>query len=200
MKNPSHSQSRKGFTLVELLVVIAIIAVLAAAGFSVGTSAMNRARKLSAQSAATSVSTAIDQFYTEYSSLPNVTGNLTTNSVEGVKLLNILAGSETGATIENERKVRFLTLNEAKNGTRDGLVYNSAGNQITGLFDPWGRPYYIVLDNGLGGDTEAYDERLNIAPGNGIPPVTLNGRRAAVYSLGVKNAGDANSKTLVKTW
>jgi len=200
MKNPSHSQSRKGFTLVELLVVIAIIAVLAAASFAGGTAAINKARKLSAQAAATSVSTAIDQFYTEYSSLPGVTGALTTDSVEGVKLLNILAGRETGTTIENERKVRFLTLKEAKNGTRDGVVYDSAGNTITGLFDPWGRPYYIVLDNGSGSDTEAYDERLNVTPGNGIPAVTLNGRRAAVYSLGVKNTGDANSKTLVKTW
>jgi len=200
MKNPSVSHSKKGFTLIELLVVIAIIAVLAAAGFAGGTAAMNKAKKLSAQAAATSVVTAIDQFYSEYSSLPGVTGALTTDSVEGVKLLNILASREISTTIENERKIRFLTLKEAKNGTRDGVVYDSAGNQITGLFDPWGRPYNIVLDNGSGGDTAAYDERLTVTPGNGILAVTLNGRRAAVYSLGVRNAGDANASTLVKTW
>jgi len=193
MKTPSVSRFRKGFTLIELLVVIAIIAVLAAAGFAGGTAALNKARKVSAQAAATSVATAIDQFYTEYSSLPTGTETpVATNSAAGVRILNILAGIET-APIENERKVRFLSLKEAKSGNRDGVVYNSAGNQITGLFDPWGLPYYIVMDAN-------YDERLAISPGNSITAVNLNGRRAAVYSLGVKNTGDANASTLVKTW
>ena len=195
MKTPSVSRFRKGFTLIELLVVIAIIAVLAAAGFAGGTAALNKARKVSAQAAATSVATAIDQFYTEYSSLPTgaETPPMATNSAAGVRILNILAGIET-APIENERKVRFLSLKEAKSGNRDGVVYNTGTPpQITGMFDPWGLPYYIVMDAN-------YDERLAISPGNSIPAVNLNGRRAAVYSLGVKNTGDANASTLVKTW
>ena len=197
MKNPYTSKPRKGFTLVELLVVIAIIAVLAAAGFAGGTAALNKARKLSAQAAATSLSTAIDQFYTEYSSLPEGsgtgTGSIATDSAAGVSLLNILAASESGTDIENERKVRFLSIKEAKNGTRDGLAYDSSGDAITGLYDPWGQPYYIVLD-------DDYDEKIEVEPGQGIDKVTLNGRHAAIYSLGVKNVGDANKQTLVKSW
>ena len=199
MKNPYTSKPRKGFTLVELLVVIAIIAVLAAAGFSVGTSALNKARKLSAQAAATSLSTAIDQFYTEYSSLPEGSGSGTgtqgvaTDTPAGVSLLNILAASESGTNIENERKVRFLSIKEAKNGTRDGLAYDAQGDAITGLYDPWGQPYYIVLDDN-------YDEKIEVEPGQGIDKVTLNGRHAAIYSLGVKNVGDANKQTMVKSW
>lgn len=195
MKNPSVSHSRKGFTLIELLVVIAIIAVLAAAGFAGGAAAMNKARKVTAQAAATSVATAIDQFYTEYSSLPSGTETAmpTGSGGTGVAVLNILAGLEKATDIENQRKIRFLSLKEAKSGNRDGVVYNSAGDQINGLFDPWGQPYYIVMDAN-------YDERLAVSPGGGIPTVNLNGRRAAVYSLGVKNTGDANASTLVKTW
>ncbi len=196
MKIPSNSISRKGFTLVELLVVIAIIAVLAGAGFAGGTAAMNKARKVSAQAAATSVSVAIDQFYTEYSALPSGTGTLETNaSGGGVAVLNILAGLEpapaAGSSIENDRKIRFLSLKEAKSGNRDGVVYNTAGTAITGLYDPWGGSYFIVLD-------EDYDEKVTVDPLG--TDIVLNGRRAAVYSLGVKNAGDAKTSTLVKSW
>ncbi len=87
-----------------------------------------------------------------------------------------------------------------KNGKRDGVVYDGSGDKITGLYDPWGGPYFIVLDNGSGGDFEAYDEKLTVTPGNGIKVTKLNGRRVAVYSLGVKEVGDASNSTLVKTW
>lgn len=193
MKNPSITHPQKGFTLVELLVVIAIIAVLAAAGFAGGTAAMNKARKVTAQAAATSLATAIEQFYTEYSALPDVGASaVVTNGATGVTLLNILAGLEPGPTIQNDRKVRFLSLKEAKNN-KDGLVFNSTGTAITNLFDPWGQPYYVSLD-------DDYDERIAVAPGNGIPTSNLNGRRVAVYSFGVKTLADAKPSTFVKTW
>lgn len=174
--------------------MIAIIAVLAAAGFAGGNAAMQKARKVTAQAAATSVATAIDQFYAEYSSLPSGSdGSLATDSGDGVDVLNILAGLEDGDDIENDRKIRFLSLKEAKSGNRDGVVYGANGNTIEGLYDPWGQPYFIVMDTD-------YDEKLSVTPGNGIGQVRLNGRRAAVYSLGVNSPGDANNSTLVKTW
>ena len=154
---------------------------------------MNKARKVTAQAAATSVATAVDQFYTEYSGLPTVTGApMSTATGDGVKLLNILAGLETGNTIENDRKIRFLSLKEAKNGNRDGVVYNTNGTSIQGLYDPWGQPFYIEID-------DDYDEKLTFTPSKS-PKVTLNGRRVAVYSLGVASPGDAKPSTLVKTW
>ncbi|MFD2256686.1 prepilin-type N-terminal cleavage/methylation domain-containing protein [Luteolibacter algae] len=190
MKNPNTLNSKKGFTLVELLVVIAIIAVLAAAGFAGGTAAMNKARKVTAQASATSVQTAIEQFYAEYSALPDVEEQ--TDTSEG-ELLNILAGLEgTGNNIQNDRKIRFLSLKESKNGKRDGVVYSANGSSIDSLLDPWGQPFYVVLDTD-------YDDQIRVTP-QGSSAVTLNGRRAAVYSLGVESVGEAKPSTLVKTW
>jgi prepilin-type N-terminal cleavage/methylation domain-containing protein len=191
MKNPSTPICRRGFTLVELLVVIAIIAVLAAAGFAGGTAAMNKARKVTAQASATSIATAVEQFYTEYSALPDVAAQSNTDSAEGVKLLNILAGVGSEAATQNPRKIRFLGVKEAKGGKRDGAVYAASG-QIQGMYDPWGQPFHVVLDTD-------YEEKLTFTP-QGSPAVTLNGRRVAVYSLGVATPGDAKPNTLVKTW
>lgn len=194
MKTPTKPFSRKGFTLVELLVVIAIIAVLAAAGFSVGPAMMNRAKKVSSQAGATSIVNAVEQFYTEYSALPDPGSNssdalYSTKEANGVKLLEILAGIDGGD--QNPRKLRFLSGKEAKNGM-DGIEYGSDGSSINAMYDAWGEPYYIRLDYD-------YDEKLTVSP-QGSPAATLNGRRVAVYSLGVKNTGDANAKTLVRSW
>lgn len=195
MKIPSNPFSRKGFTLIELLVVIAIIAVLAAAGFAVGPAMMNRAKKVSAQAGATSLATAVEQFYTEYSALPDPGSNDTdaeysTTEANGVTLLEILAGVDDGD--QNPRKVRFLSAKEAKNG-RDGIEYSSDGNSIEGMTDPWGQPFYIRLDYN-------YDERITVDPAGSAPSSNLNGRRVAVYSLGVEKPADATAKSLVRSW
>lgn len=184
-----------GFTLVELLVVVAIIAVLAAAGFAGGNAAMQRARKVSAQSVATSIATGVEQFYTEYSALPDVgSDKVQTDGAEGIQLLNILAGKETGTTIQNARKVRFFSAKEAKSPTanpRDGATYT--GSTFAGLYDPWGEPYYVVLDTD-------YDDELDVDPDGDNAPVTLRGRKVAAYSLGVDTPADSNSTKIAKSW
>jgi len=195
MKSSSKKNVNRGFTLVELLVVIAIIAVLAAAGFQGGAMAMNKARKLSAQTMATSIQFAVDQFYNEYSALPDPGTNdsdkeFNTTSVEDIKLLDILAGVDDGD--QNSRKMNFLSGKEAKNN-KDGIEYGPNGDSIVGIYDPWGQPFYIWLDYD-------YDERLTFTPKGLSKSYKLNGRRVAVYSQGVAQSGDAKPNTLVKTW
>jgi len=202
MKIPSKAFTRKGFTLVELLVVITMIAVLAAAGFSAGSRMINKAKKVSAQAVATSLAIAVEQFYTEYSALPSGIASpseavvlVTSNGGNGVDLLRILAGEDLNN--QNPRQIRFLSGKEARNG-RDGLVYGTGGtggpggSPIVAMIDPWGQPFYINLDYD-------YDERLTVSPA-GSPAVTLNGRRVAVYSLGVAPGEASNPSKLVKSW
>jgi prepilin-type N-terminal cleavage/methylation domain-containing protein len=194
MKNSSTKSTNRGFTLIELLVVIAIIAVLAAAGFAGGTAAMNKAKRLTAQNAASSVALAVNNFYSDNSALPDPGDNsadaqFTTTSGSGIKLLEILAAVDAGE--QNAKKVRYLNVNEAKNG-RGGIEYSTDGKSIKGMYDPFGQPFYIRMDYD-------YDERLSFTP-QGSTAVTLNGRRVAVYSLGVPNPTDARANTLAKSW
>lgn len=189
MKTSSHTSLPKGFTLIELLVVIAIIAVLASAGFAVGPAMMNRAKKVSGQATATAIVNAVEQFYTEYSALPATSDSPSETKLDtkDSAMLKILAGEDTNG--QNPRKIRFLSVKEAKNGI-DGAVYS--GNSLSEILDPWGKPYYLWLDYN-------YDEYLEFTP-EGNSQVKLRGRRVAVYSLGVKNNETPTAKSLVKTW
>jgi hypothetical protein len=79
---------------------------------------------------------------------------------------------------------------------KNGLIYNSAGTTVEGLYDPWGGTYKVMLD-------ADYDEKVAPLPKGGGTRVTLNGRRAAVWSDGADGVvKSANGKTTddVKTW
>ncbi len=192
------TRRRGGFTLIELLVVIAIIAVLAAAGFTAGAAALNRARKTTAQADAVAVQQAIDAFYSEYGILP-FSGDSPPNEVktdvgEGVKMLEVLLGRETEASPINTRGIRFLNVKEGKKkgtGGIGGLVYE--GDQVKGLYDPWGNGYTVVLNN-------EYADSFTFTPQGLQTQVTLNGRNLAVYSTGVPEGEKVTNSTLVKSW
>jgi len=188
MNHPSRRR-HAGFTLVELLVVIAIIVVLAAAGFGAGTIAMNRAKQVTSRASATALETAVNQFYSEYGSLPDVGDTVKTDKGEGKRLLEILLGLEgDSGKIQNPRNNKFLNVKEAKTRAK-GLLYSTSGRSVEGLYDDWGNPFVVELDVN-------YEERLRFNMGG--KQVTLNGRRVAVYSAG----GDKKLGTDddIKTW
>jgi prepilin-type N-terminal cleavage/methylation domain-containing protein len=190
MKTPSFRRTH-GFTLVELLVVIAIIAVLAAAGFAAGNAAIQKARKVTALASATAIETAVNNFFTEYGSMPSAASSDTTVKTDDATLLTVLLGLETGSNVLNTRGVKFLSVKEGKN-KKGGLIYNPNGNSVTGLYDPWGGPYNVALDLD-------YDEQVKPAPKAG-GAVTLNGRRVAVWSDGADYKGTNKATDDVKTW
>lgn len=195
MKTQS-SRRAHGFTLVELLVVIAIIAVLAGAGFAAGNAAIQKAKKTTAMATCIALESAINNFYTEYGAMPtNGSADETIDTKDGNSaLIKALLGLETGTNVLNTRGIKFLSVKEGKN-KMNGIVYSTTGTSVTGIFDPWGGTYKVILD----GD---YDEKVKPAPKGGSASVQLNGRRAAAWSDGADGKGGAPGKAAddVVTW
>jgi prepilin-type N-terminal cleavage/methylation domain-containing protein len=199
MKIPSAG-SPKGFTLIELLVVIVIIVVLASAGFAAGNAAIQRARKATCLATATAIEAAVNNFFTEYGSMPTNTATdddadaPPLDTINDKDFLRVLLGIEKIQSPLNTRGIKFLSAKEGK-GNKNGLIYAKSGDDIEGLFDPWGGAYHVMLDTG-------YDEKLkDLQPKAAKEPITLNGRRVAVWSDGadgVKSTGKTNVD--VKTW
>lgn len=194
MKIRSNRRAPSGFTLVELLVVISIIVVLAALSFGAAQTAIKKANTLKAKTAATNLASSVEQYYQEYSKLPTIGGasdEVRTEGEAGIELLLVLMGKEddTG-TMQNPRKLPFLTVETGKNKNKGGLVYSNggAGGQIEGLYDAWGQPFYIKMD------TEYEDEILDpLIQGN-----VVRDKKVIVYSYGPdKKIGGGDD---VKSW
>ncbi|BCU75886.1 prepilin-type N-terminal cleavage/methylation domain-containing protein [Luteolibacter sp. LG18] len=190
----THPSRRKGFTLVELLVVIAIIIVLAAAGFAAAQAAIKKAKQTAAKQGCTSLQEAVNAFYNEYGRLPEPSDSgatadndpYDTSTGEGLKLVTILLGKETGTNLQNPKQITFLNVPTGKSN-KNGLIYS--GSEIKGLYDPFGSGYKIVLD---------YDYNEEIKPPTESGSSTnsdnlLRGKRCIVYSLGVDKKGGAEA-------
>ncbi len=144
-----------------------------------------RVSKLPALAVANALESAIDNFFTEYGTLPDTGDHVTTDNA---KLLVILLGYEDpSGKIQNHRNVKFLAVKEGKNRRR-GMIYNSDGKP-EGLFDPWGSPYTVELDTDN-------DETLRFKLGG--KAIELKGRRAAAWSPGAdRKPGTSDDVT---TW
>jgi prepilin-type N-terminal cleavage/methylation domain-containing protein len=197
---PSHRKS--GFTLVELLVVIAIIAVLAGAGFAAGNAAIQKARRTTALATAIAIESAVNNFYSEYSTMPKeIAGNNDPAAIDtkDKAFVNALLGTETISVPLNPRAIKFLSVKEGQiipGGGKGGLVYDGKNSTtILGIFDPWGGPFYVLLDGN-------YDESITgVTTGQtGAQSVTLNGRRCAVYSKGADAKTKGAAADDVTTW
>ena len=194
MKIRSNRRAHSGFTLVELLVVISIIVVLAALSFGAAQVAIKKGNTLKTKTDATAIATAFEQYYQEYSKLPSLgasSDEIRTEGESGIELLEILLGKEddTG-TMQNPRKIPFLSVATGKNKKKGGLIYSNggAGGQIEGLYDSWGNAFYVKID------LEYEDEILDpLTQGN-----VVRDKKVIVYSYG--NDGKIGGGDDVKTW
>jgi hypothetical protein len=124
---------------------------------------------------ATAVETAVENFFTEYGKLPAAGTKVTTNTPEGIRLLQVLLGMETAGDVSlNLRGIKFLSV-KSGDDKRNGLVYTADGKSIEGLYDPWGNPYTVEID-------ADYNDLLEFRIGS--KTVKLTGRRVAVHSPG----------------
>ncbi len=179
----------RGFTLIEILVVIAIIAILAAAGFAGGQFAIQKARETTALAVCKELELGVNSFFTEYGFLPTSTeeGDDETIATDtNIEMIEILLGFEDAANPLNQRGIKFIDIKEGR-GNKGGLIYNDAGDGVTGLYDPWGGPYNVMLDTD-------YDERLSVQPKASATARTLNGKRVVVWSDGADATEGGNGK------
>lgn len=162
---------------------------LAVGIFDTPTAAIGKAKKVTSLATSIALESAVNNIYLEYSRLPNVGSRVTTNSPEGLKLLNILLGLDAKSdNALNSRTIKFLAVKEGKNN-KNGLICAADGKSVEGLYDPWGSPYTIELDTD-------YNEELYFTFAS--KAIDLKGRRVAVYSPGPdRTLGTADD---VKNW
>lgn len=189
-----YPRRTRGFTLVELLVVIAIIAVLAGAGFAAGIIATGRANRAKALTTITAIESAVNGFYTEYGGMPKDITSDEKIDTDGTGFLNVMLGLEgSGTNVLNTRAIKFLSVQEGRTKKKGGLIYDSTGTTVQGLYDPWGEPFEVMLD----GDN---DQSVTPAPAGGGGR-KLNGRRCAVWSNGADGVNSGGGPTDdVKSW
>jgi hypothetical protein len=135
----------------------------------------NSSNIIRSHTVATALETAVTNFFTEYGKSPTADSKTTTNSPEGIRLLQILLGSEpAGDNLQNPRYIKYLSVKEGKK-KRGGLIYSENGKSVEGLFDPWGNPYTLEIDTD-------YDEILEFNLGG--RSIKLEGSHVAVHSPG----------------
>ena len=147
--------------------------------------------------AARGIESAVNNFFSEYGSMPTTVATdgeadttVVTNVAAGIDLLDVLLGTDTDI---NTRGIKFLNVPEGKSNV-NGIIYSDT--TVTGLYDPWGGPYHVMLDTGL---------NEKVKPDTAAEaPITLNGRRVAVWSNGADNttgvSGLGKAEDDVKTW
>ena len=173
---------RGAFTLVEMLVVIAIIAVLMGIGFPLYISITERAKKTSAQQAATQLVLACDNFYEKYQYLPMALNNNAQDNEETTnnRFMPALLGLRV-AIDENPNQFPFFKFQQAE-GKGDG-VYNGLArtDNRAELLGPWlnkektQRHYRVVLN---------YDNDNQLLVPNDLGSEVLFERRAIAYHMG----------------
>lgn len=153
------------------------------------TASQDRPRKTISLAIAHALEVAINNFYSEYGSLPDVGTRVQTDTAQGVKLLTVLLGLEqNGDKNENPRDIKFLSVKEGKD-KKNGIIFSSQGDLPEGLYDYGGSPFTVVLDTRI-----AEHLQFNI----GTKPIDIKGRRVAVFSPGPdKKLGTDDD---IRTW
>ena len=166
------------FTAISVIV----IPLLFAAGFAAGNSAITKAQKITTLATATAIEMAVNNYMTEYGTMPSEGSSDTTLTTSADNsLLEVLLGLEDKL---NTRSIKFLSVREGSE-KKNGLVYDSNGRSVVGLYDPWGGGYKVRLDLDS-------DEKLDVSG------ESLDNRRVAVWSDGPDRK--AGTKDDIKTW
>jgi hypothetical protein len=177
----------KGMALAGVVLgyLMSVVSVLGPGGLPTANAAIKRANVLRSRTMVVSTASAVEVFYQEYSKLPEPGVNdFNTEDPAGRKLLDMLLGPG------NPRGVPFLVVEMGKTRKKGGLIRGAgSGGSIVGLFDAWGNPFRVILD-------DDYDEVIRFTYGG--KPEVVHGKRVLVASRGpdgIEGTGDD-----VKSW
>ncbi len=144
---------RGGFTLIELIVVIAILATLMGISYPAIMAVQDTARVSASSKACMDIVAGVSSFKQDYDGKmpfypkevkPDKEDQIYLSTLPGKNagLLSILTGYEEGDEKMNDKNEAYIKPNKVEE-PRDGLHGESADE--LGFYDPWGKPYYIVL-------------------------------------------------------
>ena len=194
IKRSGDAIQGKGLAIAGLILgyfttfLLGFVLIMAAAGFAAGNAAIQKARKITTLNMITTFETASNGFFTDYGYLPmEGTTDAVIHTDRAPDLLHTLLGSGGGGGL-NPRQVKYLQL-KSGTGRKNGLIYRPDGSLI-GWFDSWGNPLHVAFDLDS-------NEMLTVPDRSGTP-LTLNGRRVAVWSDGPD--GKSGTADDVATW
>lgn len=146
-RNPKFIlQTNKSFTLIEMLAVCAIIAILAGILYPALRSIREGPKKAQARADIRKIKLGIQNYYNEYGKWPPSPNNA--GGVGAMEFYGMMNGNRkpydganvgTSYTNNNPRSIRFIELDKKQ------------VNSDNEFLDPWGKPYWICVDNGDAG-------------------------------------------------
>ena len=153
MKTATSNQHMRGFTLLELIVVIAILGTLMGIAYPAIMGVQENARIAASSKVCADVVAGVSNFKQDHNGIMPYYPNkakpdkndqiyLTTLPGKDAGLLGILTGYEDSDMKLNTNNEPYMKPTRAESA-RDGLFGESASQ--LGLYDPWGKPYYVVM-------------------------------------------------------
>lgn len=199
MKMTFTSHLKKGFTLIELLVVIAILATLAGISTPIIMGQMDAAKESAARKTCMDIVEGATRFRTDYGVLPyranktvepseenNYQVSLITADEKDADMLAILTNRED---VDDEERMNinkdYYIRSDEQDKKVDGL-YVDPSSGVLGLYDPWGKPYYVLMCEENEGCTDPFTGKQ------------LRGKNCIAYSLGSDSQGAAPERVVSK--
>lgn len=195
MKMTFTTRNRKGFTLIELIVVIAILATLATIGGGAVLRYLETAKETPARETCMRIVQGATNFRNDHGVLPfrttmaepteenNYQVSLVTADGKDADMMAILTNNETVDDDErmNTSRDTYFPADEQEK-KMDGL-FRDPNTDALGLYDPWGKPYYVLMCEESDGCTDPFTGKK------------LRGKNCIAYCLGANGTGVAPEMT-----